>query len=221
MATFDLEEQEQLSELKTWWKMHGNLVVGLLCAAALAMVAYRGWSWYQRDQALHASAVYANLQQAAAAGDARAARVAAGELIEKYASSAYAGLGALVSARIQYETGDTKTARAQLAWAAEHAADPELRDLARLRLALVASDEGAHDEALKQLAAEPVVALAGRYAEARGDVLVAQQKPAEAIAAYRAALQKIDDAVKTGGGRSGAVARERVRLKLDMLGEGE
>ena len=30
MATYDLEEQEQLDSLKTWWKMHGNLVTTIL-----------------------------------------------------------------------------------------------------------------------------------------------------------------------------------------------
>ena len=36
MATYDLEEQEQLDELKTWWKMYGNIVTGILFAVALA-----------------------------------------------------------------------------------------------------------------------------------------------------------------------------------------
>jgi hypothetical protein len=28
---YDLEEQEQISELKTWWRMYGNLVTGVCC----------------------------------------------------------------------------------------------------------------------------------------------------------------------------------------------
>jgi hypothetical protein len=32
MAAYDLEEQEQLDELKTWWKLHGNLVTNILLA---------------------------------------------------------------------------------------------------------------------------------------------------------------------------------------------
>jgi len=27
MATYDLEEQEQIAELKAWWKQYGNLVM--------------------------------------------------------------------------------------------------------------------------------------------------------------------------------------------------
>ena len=30
MAAYDLEEQEQLAELKAWWKQNGNLLVNAL-----------------------------------------------------------------------------------------------------------------------------------------------------------------------------------------------
>ena len=42
MAAYDLEEQEQLAELKAWWKQNGNLVTGVVVAAASA-------SWPGRD----------------------------------------------------------------------------------------------------------------------------------------------------------------------------
>ena len=40
MAVYDLEEQEQISELKAWWAQYGNLVVTLAVVAALSSV---GW----------------------------------------------------------------------------------------------------------------------------------------------------------------------------------
>ena len=51
MAAYDLEEQEQLAEIKAWWKQHGNLLMNVLTAAALAVLAWQGWNWYQRSQA--------------------------------------------------------------------------------------------------------------------------------------------------------------------------
>jgi predicted negative regulator of RcsB-dependent stress response len=155
MATYDLEEQEQLDELKTWWKMYGNIVTGILVAAALAVAGWQGWNWWQRQQAAQASAVFSALQAATAQKDAKRARELAGELIDKYSVTSYAGMGALLAARAQVDAGDAKNARVQLAWAAENARDPGLRDLARLRLAAVMLDEKAYDEAMKQLAAEP------------------------------------------------------------------
>lgn len=223
MAAYDLEEQEQLDELKTWWKIYGNLVTAVIVAAAVGVLGWQGWNWWQRNQAVTASTLYAGLEQAAAQQDVKRAREFAGELIDKYAGTAYAGMGALLSAKVQADGGDLKTAKAQLTWAAENGNDPALRDLARLRLAAVLLDEKAYDEALKQLAAEPAAPFAARYAELRGDVLAEQGKRAEARAAYEAALAKADAAMKVSGGETAARRpyREMLQAKLDLVGGGK
>jgi predicted negative regulator of RcsB-dependent stress response len=216
MAHYDLEEQEQIDSLKTWWKMYGNLVTGVVVAASLAVIGWQGWNWYQRGQTAQASAIYGVLEQAVAAQDAQRVKAAAGELAEKFGSTTYAALGAMVAARQSFEAGDLKTARAQLTWAADNAKD-EVKDLARLRLAAVLLDEKAYDEALKQLEAAHAPAFNARFLELKGDVLVAQGKKPEARAAYKAALDK----VPAGDARGGAPAagRELLRQKLDSLGE--
>ena len=218
MAAYDLEEQEQLDELKTWWKMYGNLVTGILVVAALAAVSWQGWNWWQRKEAAQASVLYSGVQNAVAQKDAKRARELAGELIDKYSSTAYAGMGALLAARIQVESGDAKSARAQLAWAGQNAKDPGLRDLARLRLAAVLLDDKAYDEALAQLAAEPSAAFAPRFAEVRGDVYAAQGKMAEARDAYDAALTKFDALAKTDETRQRGAYRDIVQSKRDSAG---
>jgi predicted negative regulator of RcsB-dependent stress response len=218
MATYDLEEQEQLDELKTWWKMHGNLVTGIMVALALAVVAWQGWNWWQRQQAAQASAVFSALQTASAQRDAKRARELAGELIDKYSVTNYAGMGALLAARAQVDAGDSKNARVQLAWAAENARDPGLRDLARLRLAAVMLDEKAYDDAIKQLAAEPDAAFAARFAELRGDIFAAQGKIAEARNAYDLALTKFDSLAKDDESRQRGGYRAVIQTKRDALG---
>jgi hypothetical protein len=35
MATYDLEEQEQIAEMKAWWKQYGNLLTGVVTAASI------------------------------------------------------------------------------------------------------------------------------------------------------------------------------------------
>lgn len=218
MATYDLEEQEQLDELKTWWKMYGNLVTGILVAVALAVAGWQGWNWWQRQQSVKASAVYSSLQTAAMQRDAKRARELAGELIDKYSVTAYAGMGALLAAKIQVDAGDAQNARVQLAWAAENAKDPGLRDLARLRLATVMLDAKAYDDAMKQLAAEPGATFAPRFAELRGDVFAAQGKSAEARNAYDTALAKFDALAKDDETRQRAGYKEAVQAKRDSLG---
>ena len=223
MATYDLEEQEQIDELKTWWKMHGNLVTSVVVAGALAVIAWQGWNWWQRNQAAQASVLYGAVQMATVQQDAKRARELTGELIDKYSGTAYAGLAALLSAKAQADGGDAKSAQAQLAWAADNAKDDGVRDLARLRLAALLLDDKAYDEAMKRLAAEPAPSLSARFNELRGDVLVAQDKVAEARAAYDLAMSKVDEALKQGGGEAQARAayREVVQAKRDGLGAGK
>ena len=217
MAVYDLEEQEQIEELKTWWAQYGNLVTSVVVAVALAMLAWQGWHWWQRSQAAQAGAAYARLEQAVAAHDPRLTNEAAGELIDKFSGTAYAGLAALLSAKVQAESGDLKTAKLQLAWAAEHAKDPDLRDLARLRLATVLLDQKAYGDALQQLATAPAAPFAPRFAEERGDILAAQGKSVEAKAAYAAALAKLD-AAGDATDQSLRQYRELLQIKLDALG---
>ncbi len=219
MAVYDLEEQEQLDELKTWWKRYGNLVTGILLAAAVAAVGWQGWNWYQRNQTAQASAVFVALQQAADKGDARRTRELAGELIDKFSGTTYAAMGVLISAKLQVDGGDAKGARPQLVWAAEKAADPALRDLARLRLAVVLLDDKALDEAAALLAREPSPAFLPRYYELKGDVLVAQGKAADGKAAYDSGIKQLELRQKAAGveGDPGLYA-ELLRAKRDRAG---
>ena len=227
MATYDLEEQEQLDEIKVWWKQYGNLVVSLLIAASIGVIAWQAWNWYQRNQTAQASMVYNVLQKSALEKDSQRVKAASGELLEKFAGTTYAPLGALIAGKSMFDAGDTKTAKVQLAWVVAHGKD-ELRDLARLRLSAVLLDEKSYDEALKQLDGSVSVGFAIRFAESRGDVLTAQGKKAEARSAYQLALAKLDEGDKTGKGKNSlqdkqanAPYREMLQQKLDSLGEGK
>jgi predicted negative regulator of RcsB-dependent stress response len=206
----DLEEQEQVAELKAWWRQHGNLIVAVILAAALAFAGWQGWRWYQGSQASQAAAQFDTLARAAQAGDAKALRDAAGTLIESYPRTLYASMAALVAARFYFDRNDLKSARAQLQWVIEHSPSDDFRDIARLRLAAILLDEKAHDEALKLLEAKHAPAYDSQYAALRGDVLVAKNQPAEARAAYQLALEK---AAKDQG-----AFRESVRMRLEALG---
>ena len=222
MAVYDLEEQEQLDELKTWWKQYGNLVTAGTVAVAVAVVGWQGWNWWQRDQSTQAAAAYAVVERAIGEHDAKKAREASGELIDKFAETAYAAMAVLASARLQVEAGDLKTAKLQLGWIVDHARDDETRDLARLRLAAVLLEEKAYDEAQKQLARDPVGPFVPRYAELTGDIFAAQGKPEEARAAYQKALSKSDEIQKSAGGDQGrSQYRDLLQVKLETTGSGK
>ncbi|MHB1372587.1 MAG: tetratricopeptide repeat protein [Thauera sp.] len=213
MAVYDLEEQEQISELKAWWAQYGNFVVTLAVIAALASVGWQGWNWYQNRNAGDAAVLYYGVQQAAEQQDPQKAREAAGRLIGEHGGTVSAQLGALLSAALQFESGDLANARAQLEWAADKGKDAALRDLARLRLAAVLLQQGELDAALVRLQAAPTAAYKARFDDLRGDILAAQGKSAEARAAWQAAIDSL-----ASEGDEAVTLREVVRVKLESLG---
>jgi len=219
MAVYDLEEQEQIDEIKTWWKMYGNLVTTVVVTIAVTVVGWQAWNAWQRHQTTQASAVYNRVVLAAGQRDVKLVREAAGELIDKFSRTSYAGMGALLSAKVQFDAGDLKGAKLQLAWAAENTRDGELRDLARLRFASLLLDEKSYDEALKQLATESAAPFAARYAELKGDIFLAQGKQTEAKAAYQVALTKFEETKKDAADnqRRGSY-REILQIKLESAG---
>jgi predicted negative regulator of RcsB-dependent stress response len=212
MSAYDLEEQEQLATLKSWWKEHGNLVLTAITLALAVFAAWNAWNWYRDRQAIQAAALYEQLEKAARANDLKAARDAAGTLLENYPGTAYGPMAALVSARVHYQAGDVKTAKAQLEWAVEHAKSDEMKALAQLRLAHVLLDEGAPEEALKAISGTPPKSFEPLFEALRGDIYLVQKKAAEARTAYKAALDKTD--VRD------AQSRQLLQLKIDALGAG-
>ena len=213
LQKLDLEEQEKLDALKSWWRENGKLILLAVLAGAVAVAGVNGWRWYEQRQSLDAGRLYEALAQASRAGDAKALREASGTLAERYPRSLYASMGALAAARFHFERGELKSAKAQLQWVIERSPSDNFRDLARLRLASVLLDESALDEALKLLEEKPQEAFAGQYAALRGDVLVAKNQPQEARAAYQQALDKTDAASGPG-----SAFRDSVQMRLDALG---
>ncbi|MCL2161364.1 MAG: tetratricopeptide repeat protein [Betaproteobacteria bacterium] len=211
MAAYDLEEQEQIAEFKAWWAQYGSLVVTMLLALALGFAGWQGWNWYRNARVAEASALYSDLQQAAAAGNAQQIREIVGKLTDKHGDTVHAQLGTLLSAGVQFQNKDLDRARSQLEWAADKGKDVVLRDLARLRLAAVLMQQGAADEALARLQPVPEGALRARFEDLRGDVLASQGKTAEARTAWQAAAGAL------GSAASESSLRLTIRAKLESL----
>ena len=206
---YDLEEQEQIDTLKSWWKQYGNLVTWLLIAALGAYAAWSGWNYYQRSQSAQAGQLYDEITRAVAAKDTARVLRGATDMREKFSRTAYAEMAALTAAKAAFDANDLNGAKAHLQWVVDSGRDEEYRALARIRLAGVLLDEKAYEEGLKVLSGEVPAAFAGVVADRRGDLLMAQNKIAEARSAYQEALQKSD--AKSPG-------RQLIQLKLDAIG---
>ena len=206
---YDLEEQEQIETLKSWWKQYGNLVTWLLIAALAVFSGWSAWNYYQRSQSVQAGQLYDEINRAVVAKDnARVLRGAA-DMREKFGRTAYAEMAALLAAKAAFDANDLNGAKAQLQWLVDNGRHDEYRALARVRLAGVLLDEKAYEEGLKVLSGEVPAAFAGVVADRRGDLLMAQNKIAEARSAYQEALQKSD---------ARSPGRQLIQLKLDAIG---
>jgi len=192
MAVYDLEEQEQIDELKAWWARYGGAVTVGLVLALLLVAGVQGWRWWAGKRAEDASVLYTAVSDAVRAKDAAKGKDAAVQLTERYAGTGYAPRGALLFGKLLYDSGDREGAKAQYAWVVEHAKEEELRAIARYRLAQVQIDEKQHDAALATLDGKHPETFDGLYADLRGDALVAAGRPADARVAYETALSKLD-----------------------------
>jgi predicted negative regulator of RcsB-dependent stress response len=150
------------------------------------------------------------LQKAARDGDTKKAGELTGTILEQYSRTTYAPLAALISAKLHFESGDLRTAKAQLQWVIGNARDEDLRDIARLRLSGLLLDEKAYDEALKTLDTKPSPLMDPLFLNARGDVLLAQGKTTEAVGAFKSALEKTP--------AKQVAAKELLQLKIDAMG---
>ncbi len=205
---YDLEEQEQIASLQAFWNKYGNMITWVAIIGLLAYSAYAYWNYKQRNDSLGASTLYSQLQTSLEAKDNAGVQRAAGDIQTKFKSSSYAQMGALAAAKSAFDAADLKTAKAQLQWVVANGSE-QYQSLAKLRLSGVLLDEKAYDEALKLLATPFLPQFAGDVADRKGDVLVAQNKVAEARAAYLAALGAMDK--KNPG-------RQLVEMKLEAIG---
>jgi predicted negative regulator of RcsB-dependent stress response len=210
MATpLDLEEQEQLDQIKHFWKTWGNLISWVLIAILGSYAAWNGYQYWERSQAAEASALYDEVERAVSSGDVSRVERSFADMKDKFGSTQFAQQSALLAAKTLQAQGKTDAARDALSWVANGASDKAYRDIARMRLAALHLDAKAYDEALKQLGGEFTPAMMGLAADLRGDVLQAKGQNAEAIVAYQQAWQKLADTPDY---------RRLVQAKLNALG---
>jgi predicted negative regulator of RcsB-dependent stress response len=210
MAThLDLEEQEQLDQLKAFWKQWGNLITWVLVAVLAAYAGWQGWSQWQARQASQAGAMYDELDKAVQAGDAAKTTGIFNDMKERFPGTAFTQQAGLLAAKLQFDKGQADAALATLAWVGANAVEDEYKTVARLRLAGLLLDQKKFDEALKELDGATAKEFEGLVADRRGDVLVAQGKADDAKAAYAKAFAALDAKVEY---------RRIVEAKLTALG---
>ena len=212
----DLEEQEQLDQLKAFWQKYRNLITGVLTVVLFAYAAYSGYGWWRNNQALEASKLYETMVSAIAKGDKEQTLRAADDLQKDFARTSYAAMSSLIAARIASDAGDGTKALDYLRWAAKNASNDAYLALAKLRLVAQLIEQGSEkdfaeaDQVLKQ---SPIAGFEALWLERRGDWYLAQKKNADAKKSYEDAWKKLDQAKEFP-----EEARRLLKVKLDAVG---
>lgn len=211
MATqhLDLEEQEQLAQFKAFWARWGNALTWLAIAVLGAYAAWNAWHYWQRTQATQAAELFGQVQLAAQAKDADKVTRVIKDMEANVGATALMTHARLVAAQTLADAGRQPAAREQLKQVLGSAKDDGLRASAALRLAALDMQDQAWEQALAQLQGDWPASYQGLMADRRGDVLNAQGKRDEAIAAYQQAFAAVP---------ADAAYRQMIRVKLNALG---
>ena len=205
----DLEEQEQLDQIKHFWKQYGNLITWALILVLGAFAAWNLYHRWQQSQATQASALYDELDRVVKAGDTSKLDRVLTDMKGKFAGTTYAQQAALMAAKAYFEGGKLDEAKAALRWVAEKSPDEGYQAVAKLRLAGVLMDSKAYDEAFKQLAGNFPAEFAALVADRKGDIFSLQGKKAEARTEYEKSYKAFGDRLEY---------RRLVEVKLNALG---
>ncbi|WP_101046685.1 YfgM family protein [Macromonas nakdongensis] len=193
MAThYDLEEQEQLAQMKHFWAKYGNLITWALIAVLGAFAAWNGWQYWQRKSALEAAALYDELDRAAQAQDRERVQRVWADVQAQAGRTVQAQQAGLLAARVFEAAAQLDAARQALQFVAEASADADLASVARLRLAGLELQAKQPDAALKWLASGISADFKALAADRQGDALLAQGKADEARQAYEQAWTAMD-----------------------------
>lgn len=203
----DLQEQEQVAQFKAWWQSWGKYFVTVILLLVLAYLGYKGWQTYQVSQGEKISTLFFEIEKNEE--EPKKALAIISQLMEKYPSSAYTARAALMGARIYLNLNDISTAKVQLQWVVQHATEPSLRDIARLRLAAIFLDAKQYEEALSQLKQAEDESYRGAFLEAKGDIFSESGKQKEATEAYKQAYAQVKDNM---------TYRNLIEIKLDAVG---
>jgi predicted negative regulator of RcsB-dependent stress response len=198
-VSIHLSEEEQLENMKRWWKDNGKSVLAAVIVFLAVWFGYEYYKEHTRKTAEAASASYAQLdsllQENMDKPFSEADKTTAFHIIESlkkdHKSSQYAKSAALVAAKLAVDANDLDRAENELNWALSAKPDAAFEQVVRLRLARVLVAKNELDKALAQLGDKPSAAFESEFQEVRGDIFKHQGKLQEAFDAYELALASV------------------------------
>lgn len=206
------DEEEQLEQIKQWWKQNWLPLVGGLVVGLGAIGGYQYYGDWQQSQAQAASSQYEMFLSAVESDDVPGALAAGDQLKAEYSASPYAAQAALRLARVYVERDQIAEASAQLDWVNTAASDDLYRHVAQLRKARLLWGQGSVPEALALLDSMTVPeTFAPMVDELRGDIHYSAGQWNAARTAYQRAFDSATNST------AASVDTTSLKRKLDNV----
>ncbi len=205
----DLEEQEQIDELKHFWSRWGDYVVWALIIVMGAYAAWNGWHYWERREASQSAILFETVERAADSADLALMERSFGDMKDKFGSTTYSNQAAFLVSKVYYEKAQATKAEDALNWVIKNSSEQGYQSLARLRLAALLIDRKAFADARAVLTEKVVPEFEPLFEDRLGDIDSLEKHADASKAHYLKAWKALE--VR-------APYRKYVEAKLNALG---
>ncbi|MFC2552750.1 MAG: YfgM family protein [Rodentibacter sp.] len=202
---YSIEEEQEINQLKDWWKENGKAIIVAFVLGVGGMFGWRYWQVYQANQIIEASAGYEALVYGAEQNSA-AQKVKLTEFVQANSKTTYAVFALLNEAKNAVARQDFIAASTALEQALAQSQDEILTSLAAVRLSAVQFQSGQLDNALSTLNQVKSASFNARKALLSGDIQLAKGDQAAAKSSFEQALQN-----------GSPLERQAAQMKLNNL----
>lgn len=203
-----MTEEEQVEQLKKWWRKYGNIALTILLAVVIAIQGYR---WYQEhllSVKTDASIAFNSLMDAVSKEDTKSSQAKANYIKEQYPTTVYATSAALVLAKQAIDAEKYVDAEKELQWVIAKTESSSFKQLAKLRLARVYAYQKNYQQALTLLDPIEEQLFAPLVYETKGDIYYAEGMKDKAAEQYQQAAAKLPNP---------ALVSKELRVKMSQV----
>ena len=203
-----LTEQQQLDQIKQWWKKNGAFTTLLVLFLVVANIGWQVWRHHREKMLTHASNHFEWLMDGVMSNNPVVVQAQTRYILKRYPHTPYALMAALMQARQAVNENDLPGAEEKLTWVLEHAQNKSLKQVARLRAARVILAENKPDQALELLKKVDDANYLPAIESLQGDIYFAKGEKEQARDAYQKSVQSLNEQ---------DTAQPLLQMKLDDL----
>lgn len=188
---YTIEEEQELNEIKNWWKENGKMVIAIFVLAFAGVFGWRYWQSHQIAQSQQRSLQYEQIVQQFQEDKGKIQDIE--QFVQNNSKTAYAVFTLLDAAAVSVQNQDFSQAENLLKQALLNSDDDILQSLVSLRLALVQFQLKKFNDAMQTLnSIKSNSSWDSSVLLLKGDIQFALGEKEEAKTTFQEGLKKAD-----------------------------